>query len=126
MNSGTTQRDSHPINLTFSTNIRGVYSTYISIENVDNPLDTKVIRVTLEVVAKHNIRRTQTSAPNSTGSGTGHSQDVISNRVFDVLVNAIDLDKSADTIEMEGLFYGTVYNARSIVICNHESVPLEL
>ncbi|KAJ3416131.1 hypothetical protein HDV05_003100 [Chytridiales sp. JEL 0842] len=124
---GLVQRDSNTINLTFSTNSRGVYSTYISIENIDNPMDSKIIRVTIEVVAKHNIRRTQTTVANLSALPVGSvfGQDMNSNHVFDVLVNAVDFDKNSDTIEMDGLFYGTEYNARSIVIWNHESVPLE-
>jgi hypothetical protein len=52
MNGGTNQRDSHTINLGFPLNQRGSFITYVAIENVENPLDSKIIRITLEVVGE--------------------------------------------------------------------------
>jgi hypothetical protein len=41
-------KDSHTIIVSFMTGIRGVFSTYLIIENLQNPTDTKTIRVTME------------------------------------------------------------------------------
>lgn len=99
----------HVVTLSFSTAIRNIYSTYLIIENIDNPVDTKTIRVTMEVVARQNVRRGQ----------LGESEN---NSVFDVFVNGVDLSQ---TIDMLNIFYGSEYTARSMLIYNRESVPLE-
>ncbi|KAG0065796.1 hypothetical protein BGZ89_007929 [Linnemannia elongata] len=101
----------HTITLGFITNVRNVFSTYLLIENVDNPGDTKTIRITMEVVARQNLRR----------ATKGNEAN---NRVFDVFVNGIDQKNSA-TIDMKNLFYGSEYTARSMVVYNRESVPME-
>ncbi|KAF9133180.1 hypothetical protein BGW39_010393 [Mortierella sp. 14UC] len=101
----------HTITLGFVTNVRNVFSTYLLIENVDNPGDTKTIRVTMEVVARQNLRR----------ATKGNEAN---NRVFDVFVNGID-HKNSSTIDMKNLFYGSEYTARSMVVYNRESVPME-
>ncbi|KAF9103246.1 hypothetical protein BGX29_003628 [Mortierella sp. GBA35] len=101
----------HTITLGFVTNVRNVFSTYLLIENVDNPSDTKTIRVTMEVVARQNLRR----------AAKGNEAN---NRVFDVFVNGID-HKTSSTIDMKNLFYGSEYTARSMVVYNRESVPME-
>ncbi|KAG0296881.1 hypothetical protein BGZ96_008236 [Linnemannia gamsii] len=101
----------HTITLGFVTNVRNVFSTYLLIENVDNPGDTKTIRVTMEVVARQNLRR----------ATKGNEAN---NRVFDVIVNGID-QKNSSTIDMKNLFYGSEYTARSMVVYNRESVPME-
>ncbi|KAF9435384.1 hypothetical protein BGZ76_006407 [Entomortierella beljakovae] len=99
------------ITLSFTTNVRNVFSTYLLIENVDNPADTKTIRITMEVVARQTLRRaTKGNEPN--------------NRVFDVIVNGIDY-KNSSSIEMKNLYYGSEYTARSMVVYNREAVPME-
>ncbi|KAG0014000.1 hypothetical protein BGZ81_000714, partial [Podila clonocystis] len=100
------------ISLSFSTNVRNVFSTYLLIENVDNPADTKTVRITMEVVARQNLRRL-----------TGKGNDA-NNRVFDVFVNGIDY-KNSSSIDMKNLYYGSEYTARSMVVYNRESVPME-
>ncbi|RUS31123.1 hypothetical protein BC938DRAFT_478418 [Jimgerdemannia flammicorona] len=104
--------EAHTITLTLSTTTRNVYSTYLIIENVNNPADTKTIRVIMEVVARQNLRRGQ--APSILDNN---------NRVFDVYVNGVDTSQTC--IEMLNIFYGSEYTARSIVIYNRETVPLE-
>ncbi|KAG0051774.1 hypothetical protein BGZ83_003300 [Gryganskiella cystojenkinii] len=101
----------HTITLSFSTNVRNVFSTYLLIENVDNPADTKTIRITMEVVARQNLRR----------AARGNEPN---NRVFDVYVNGID-SKNSSSIDMKNLYYGSEYTARSMVVYNRESVPME-
>jgi hypothetical protein len=98
------------VTLSFSTAVRNIYLTYLIIENIDNPVDTKTIRVTMEVVARQNVRRGQ----------LGESEN---NNVFDVFVNGIDISQTC--IDMLNLFYGSQYTARSMLIYNRESVPLE-
>ncbi|CAG8457039.1 15393_t:CDS:2, partial [Dentiscutata heterogama] len=105
-----TPLDAHTITLSFSTNARNIYSTYLIIENLNNPSDIKTIRVMMEVVARQNLRRgTNTPLPN--------------NHVFDIYVNGVDI--SHTWIEMLNLFYGSEYSARSMVIYNRETVPLQ-
>ncbi|ORZ29119.1 hypothetical protein BCR41DRAFT_382971 [Lobosporangium transversale] len=101
----------HTITLSFATNVRNVFSTYLLIENVDNPGDTKTVRVTMEVVARQNLRRTTKG-------------NEVSNRVFDVYVNGIDY-KNSSSIDMKNLYYGSEYTARSLVVYNRETVPME-
>jgi hypothetical protein len=48
-----------------------------------------------------------------------------SNRAFEVNLPDAIINDNPDTIEMEGIYYGTEYTARSFVIRNNESVPLE-
>ncbi|CAO3566103.1 unnamed protein product [Mortierella alpina] len=99
------------ITLSFATTVRNVFSTYLLVENIENPADTKTIRVTMEVVARQNLRR-----------ATKGNED--NNRVFDVYVNGIDYKNSA-SIDMKNLYYGSEYTARSMVVYNRESVPME-
>jgi hypothetical protein len=47
-NNSSVGRDGHTIMISFMTGIRGVFSTYLIIENLLNPADTKTIRVTME------------------------------------------------------------------------------
>ncbi|RIA92609.1 hypothetical protein C1645_820444 [Glomus cerebriforme] len=100
----------HTITLSFSTSIRNVYSTYLIIKNLDNPSDTKTIRVMMEVVARQNLKR-------------GANVSLANNHVFDIYVNGVDTSQT--WIEMFNLFYGSEYSARSMVIYNRENVPLE-
>ncbi|CAG8445677.1 3690_t:CDS:10 [Ambispora leptoticha] len=100
----------HTITLSFSTSIRNVYSTYLIVENLNNPSDTKTIRVMMEVVARQNLRR-------------GANTPLENNHVFDIYVNGVDTSQTC--IEMLNLFYGSEYSARSMVLYNRESVPLE-
>ncbi|CAG8447699.1 8569_t:CDS:10 [Diversispora eburnea] len=102
--------DSHTITLSFSTITRNIYSTYLIVENLRNPSDTKTIRILMEIVARQNLRR---------GANTPFSN----NHVFDIYVNGVD--SSQTLIEMFNLFYGSEYSARSMVIYNRETVPLE-
>ncbi|ORX81620.1 hypothetical protein K493DRAFT_389168, partial [Basidiobolus meristosporus CBS 931.73] len=105
----TSDANTHTITLNFMTGIRNIYSTYLVIENLLNPADTKTVRITMEVVAKHNVRRAQ---------GAPHE-----NRVFDVFVNGLETRQSV--IHFSNLFYYTEYTTRSFVVYNYESVPLE-
>ncbi|CAG8851186.1 25930_t:CDS:1, partial [Gigaspora margarita] len=38
----------HTLTLSFSTNARNIYSTYLIIENLNNPSDIRTIRVVME------------------------------------------------------------------------------
>jgi len=62
------------------------------------------------VVARQNLRR-------------GANNPLDNNHVFDIYVNGVDTSQT--WIEMLNLFYGSEYSARSMVICNRETVPLE-
>ncbi|PKC72861.1 hypothetical protein RhiirA1_411279 [Rhizophagus irregularis] len=102
--------DVHAITLSFSTSTRNVYSTYLIIKNLDNPSDIKTIRVMMEVVARQNLKR-------------GTNISLTNNHVFDIYVNGVDNNQKC--VEMSNLFYGSEYTARSMVIYNRETVPLE-
>ncbi|KAJ3156718.1 hypothetical protein HDU86_003942 [Geranomyces michiganensis] len=121
---GGLNRDSHSISINFMTNTRGVFSTYIFVDNLDNHADTKTIRVSMEIVARQNIRRTATGALSYSGNvAAGMSIEPSSNHVFDVYVHGADA--SVNSIVMDHLYFETEYAARSMIICNRESVPLE-
>lgn len=124
--SGGTTPWSNSITINFMTNTRGIYSTYILIENAENPADLKILRASIEIVARQNVRRTATGAIVS-GSAPYNAPSLLSpdmnNHVFDVFVNGVDAEQT--NIEMTNLFYENEYSARSIVIFNRESVPLE-
>ncbi|KAJ3219397.1 hypothetical protein HK099_004728, partial [Clydaea vesicula] len=115
-------KDSHQITINFMTGQRGVYVTYLVIENVDNPLDTKTIRVYMEVVAKQNVRRTAAGNIISSIAGSSGIENP-SIHVFDVYANGVDAEAAEFDIDC---FYNTEYSARSIIICNKEAVPLDL
>src|SRR5262249_46471838 len=123
---GGLQRDSHTISLVFLMSARGVYSTYLIIENIDNPLDTKTVRIWMEVVARQNVRRTVTDAlvsgilPSKTIPGATLSDPTI-DYAFDVRINGTDITSAS--LEMDNLYYETEYSARSFIIFNNESVP---
>ncbi|KAI8615007.1 hypothetical protein BC830DRAFT_1124579, partial [Chytriomyces sp. MP71] len=124
------RNSSHSINLNFLASTRGIYSTYVLVENIENPLDSKIIRTTMEVVGKHNLRRNPNlSLQPSSGTSLmpGVSQDITN--VFDVIVAGLDPlaseGLSENVIIMDGLYYGTEYTARSIILQNHETVALE-
>jgi hypothetical protein len=121
-------RDSHTIIISFMTGIRGVYSTYLIIENLQNPADTKTIRVTMEglfdvvyflvVVVKQNIKRSAV-AKQPTVQETAESA-----QIFDVHLSGAD---SVDCSEVVmNSFYWSPSVTRSFFIFNRESVPLEI
>ncbi|KAI8840409.1 hypothetical protein BJ741DRAFT_706290 [Chytriomyces cf. hyalinus JEL632] len=125
---------SHSINLNFVVHTRGMYSTYLLIENSENMPDSKIIRVTMEVVGKHQLRKAPASSniaasPSTAPSNANPAQSTESNNVFDVIVAGLDPIASEglsnNVITMDGLYYDMEYTARSIMIQNHEAVPLE-
>ena len=95
----------HTIIINFIARVQDVYTGYLIIENSENPEDTKYIRVTMEVVKAHSMKRTE------------------DNVVFDVLANGVNLE--LDYIEMRDIYYFSEYSSRSLLILNRESVPLE-
>ncbi|KAL7750535.1 hypothetical protein RI367_003871 [Sorochytrium milnesiophthora] len=101
---------SHAVTITCTPSTRNVFSTYIFVENVDNPADCKSIRVSMEVVARQILRRN----PNALSDNA---------LVFDVFVNGVDL--AQPLVRFQNVFYYNEYYSRSIVIVNRESVPLE-
>ncbi|KAI9329352.1 hypothetical protein BDR26DRAFT_729799 [Obelidium mucronatum] len=120
----------HSINFNFVTSVRGMYSTYIIVENLENPLDSKIIRTCMAVVGKHNLRRNITAPSTSPAPSSAIAPAIPeTNNVFDVIVAGLDPlaneGLSNDVITMNGLYYDMEYTARSIIIQNHETVPLE-
>ncbi|KAL5032177.1 hypothetical protein BDV3_000767 [Batrachochytrium dendrobatidis] len=117
---------SHTITLNIMVSLRGVFSTYLLVENVDNRYDTKIIRVSVEVVAKSNVRR---SAVSVAGMASNSSNSRImqlepnNNHAFDVFTQGLDWDDSS--LEISPVYLGCLYSSHSLVICNRESVPLE-
>ena len=111
----TTSSSSQIITLSFMTHTRGIYTTYLVIENSENPSDVKMIRASVEIVGRQNVRRTAT--------GQVATADSINNHVFDVFMNGVEAEQSV--VVMENLFYENEYSARSFVIYNRETTPLE-
>ncbi|ORY06684.1 hypothetical protein LY90DRAFT_678342 [Neocallimastix californiae] len=131
---GAVRRESHTITININSAVRGYYSTYIIIRNLYNPLDFKIIKVHVEIVAKHNLQRiiNPSATPSSfhmfqSNSSLNLEENnlglVRSNRVFDVYVNGVEAERTC--LQLENLFYGRESTARSIVIYNRENVPLE-
>ncbi|KAJ3076202.1 hypothetical protein HDU98_005086 [Podochytrium sp. JEL0797] len=121
---------SNSINFNFVTSVRGMFSTYIIIDNLENPLDSKIIRTSMAVVGKQNLRRTAGLGQVAQVPPMVPSQSTSETiNVFDVIVAGLDPlaneGLSNDVITMNGLYYDMEYTARSIIINNHESVPLE-
>ncbi|KAH6570662.1 hypothetical protein BASA62_004240 [Batrachochytrium salamandrivorans] len=117
---------SHTITLNFMVSVRGMFSTYLLVENIDNRRDTKIIRVSVEVVAKHNVRRSAVTVSNMTTSPATKRMLLMepnNNRAFDVFTEGLDWNDS--TIDIGPAYLGCVYSSRSLIICNRESVPLE-
>ncbi|KAJ3395154.1 hypothetical protein HDU84_002728 [Entophlyctis sp. JEL0112] len=119
---------SHSININFIPTLRGLFCTYIIVDNLDNLVDSKIIRTSMAVVGKHSLRRTPTlnSIPFSQKIPTGATE---TSSVFDVIIAGTDSfineGLNSDVITMSGLFYDMEYSARSIIIRNRECVPLE-
>jgi hypothetical protein len=109
------EKEAHHITINLKFIVRGLHICYFVIQNNMNPLDQKIVKVKMEVVAPHNIRRNILPSSSSPENNSG--------RVFDVYVNG--MNSEICSLEMESLFYDTIYSSRSIVIYNHETVPLE-
>ncbi|KAI8894172.1 hypothetical protein BC833DRAFT_624198 [Globomyces pollinis-pini] len=112
------------ISISFSVAVRGTWSSYLILENNDNSFDIKFIRVTMEVVAKQNVKRTLTTINQSPTLNIGNpTSDSSNNKVFNVYTHALDdLDSS---IDVGNISFGSFYITRSIFICNREAVPLD-
>ena len=108
------------ISLNFSLLVRGCYSTYLVVENLENPLDTKFIRVTIEIVGKQNVKRSYTTQ-NSVVLDPLKPSELT--RVFDVTTHALDLPETE--LNIGPISFGTFYVSRSFIIWNRESAPLE-
>ncbi|KAJ3325372.1 hypothetical protein HDV06_004231 [Boothiomyces sp. JEL0866] len=112
---------SHSITLNLMVTLRGTYYAYLMIQNLDNHMDTKFIRVTMEVVAKQNLKRSTNA--NQSELIPSYKADLNNNKVFQVYTHAIEAKSSA--IDMGMLSFGTFYVTKSIVIFNNELTPLE-
>ena len=118
---GSDESSAQTITLTISTEDRGVYSTYVTVENLDNPRDIKVVRVSVEVVSKQNVKRMAVGTLTSMPLAPNESW---LNHAFDVLVYGSEAGPRG--IEMDNLFFHYEYSARSFIIVNREPVPLEI
>jgi hypothetical protein len=106
------------LSLTFNVSLRGYFMSYLIIENVANPNDNKFIRISYEVVAKQNIKRS--GAPGNVGNATGNEQ---TKRVFDVYTHCIPWKENQ--INLGNICFDSFYTTRRIIICNRETVPLD-
>ncbi|KAI8903992.1 hypothetical protein EDD86DRAFT_90161 [Gorgonomyces haynaldii] len=95
--------------LTCSLLIRGSFSAYLIIKNLDM-IDIKIIRIMLDVVAKPNARMLPPPVDSET----------LYQNVFDVYCTY-----DQPLLDMGDVCYGTDYVARSLVIYNRESVALQ-
>lgn len=111
----------HTICLNFMLSIRGIWSTYLIVENIDNPADIHIIRVHLEVVAKQNIKRS--TLPSTALNSAFLLESGSNNRVFDVTTSGIS---GRDTsFNLGDICLDTFHKSRCFVIHNYDSVPLE-
>ncbi|KAG0580510.1 hypothetical protein KC19_4G178800 [Ceratodon purpureus] len=94
------------VKLSFSTKAMGVYSTYLVVENFDNPADLKTVHLSMEVVALKNARPEAPLVP-----------------FFYVLVQGDRTEGAA--IDMAEIYYNFWYRNRSFVIVNEASVAME-
>ncbi|XP_024391254.1 uncharacterized protein [Physcomitrium patens] len=94
------------VKLSFSTKAMGVYSTYLVVENFDNPADIKTVHLSMEVVALKNARPEAPLVP-----------------FFDVLVQGNRAEGVA--IDMAEIYYNFWYRNQSFVILNEASVAME-
>ncbi|XP_024373820.1 uncharacterized protein [Physcomitrium patens] len=94
------------VKLSFSTKAMGVYSTYLVVENLDNPADLKTVHLSMEVVALKNARPEAPLVP-----------------FFYVLVQGDRAEGVA--IDMAEIYYNFWYRNRSFVIVNEASVAME-
>eukprot|EP00698_Gefionella_okellyi_P011205 TRINITY_DN2946_c0_g1_i1.p1 TRINITY_DN2946_c0_g1~~TRINITY_DN2946_c0_g1_i1.p1 ORF type:complete len:2682 (+),score=550.34 TRINITY_DN2946_c0_g1_i1:90-8135(+) len=104
--SGMVHKDSVEIHLRFLTNRMGVFSTYVMIENEDNPDDLKSIRCNMEVVSTTNQIPKTPSLP-----------------IFSVLVDG--RDDPQPVIKAGLVSYNHLYRNRSFEIVNHTDMPLD-
>ncbi|KAL3702130.1 hypothetical protein R1sor_020152 [Riccia sorocarpa] len=94
------------VQLRFSTKAMGVYSTYLIVENLENPADLKTVHLSLEVVAPRNARP---EAPSLT--------------YFHVLVQGVRSEGMV--IDMGEVYYNFWYRNRSFAIVNEAAVAME-
>ncbi|KAI9206366.1 uncharacterized protein BJ171DRAFT_29085 [Polychytrium aggregatum] len=120
--SGSLHRDSHAVTLTFICAVRGVYFSYISIENIDNPADTKTLRVVMEVVGRQNVRRPAAITAAMAAPAIG-APEQLNNHIFDVRITSSEGDPAL--LEMKDLYYDSHYSAYSMMIYNRENIPLD-
>ncbi|KAF2076702.1 hypothetical protein CYY_002015 [Polysphondylium violaceum] len=88
----------HTITLTFSTKKIDMYSSYLIIENKNNPSDLKTIQITLDVVVKQNSH-------------------------FSVMVEG--KQTPTPSINLGDVYYGITYTDRSFIVSNSSSMPLD-
>ncbi|CAM6083476.1 unnamed protein product [Calypogeia fissa] len=94
------------VQLSFSTKAMGVYSTYLVVENLENPADFKTVHLSLEVVAPRNARP---EAPSLT--------------YFHVEVHGGRAEGTV--IDMGEVYYNFWYRNRSFVVVNEAPVAME-
>ncbi|EGC35017.1 hypothetical protein DICPUDRAFT_79246 [Dictyostelium purpureum] len=88
----------HIITATFSTKRIDMYSTYLIIENRNNPADIKTIQITFDVVVKQNSH-------------------------FSVLVEG--KQNPTPSINLGDVYYNITYTDRSFIVSNSSSMPLD-
>jgi hypothetical protein len=112
------EKDVHIINLSVIPTVRGSYSAYILLENLMNSADFKIIKVVMDIVSSQNIRRAVTESAIVSEAST-HVQL----HAFDVFVSCFNSESSL--IEIDDVYFDETDSAKSLVIQNNESVPLE-
>jgi hypothetical protein len=106
--------------LSFNLSNPGTWATYLILENTNNPLDTKYVRIMMEVVAKQNVKRVSLIETPSTVAKVAYNHG---NRIFDVYTNPMNPQNLQ--LDVGLVSYGVVYSDRSFVIHNWESVAMD-
>lgn len=110
------------VTLTFATDKVDFYSTYLLIQNIDNPQDLKTIRISHEVwlslpatVSRHSLLF---SAPVSINQVV--SQEKV---LFGVLVDGKQVENPV--IDLGDVYYDQVYRDHSFIILNQSDMALD-
>jgi hypothetical protein len=106
--------------LSFNLSNPGTWATYLILENTNNPLDTKYVRIMMEVVAKQNVKRVSLIETTSTITKVAYNHG---NRIFDVYTNPMNPQNLQ--LDVGLVSYGVVYSDKSFVIHNWESVAMD-
>ncbi|OQR83750.1 hypothetical protein ACHHYP_14319 [Achlya hypogyna] len=114
--------------LRFVRDVVGVYSTFLVLENVDNPADLKLIRVKMEVIADLNALRAMAKDK----SDTNLFRVVVSNysgskrqRRKSSEFALVDEPPARLEIEYGDVFYDKLYHNHSVVLENFSSLSLD-
>ena len=124
--------ETHMVMLHCSTQRLEIYSTYVVVDNLDNPDDLKTVRVSMEIVvadvaaSKYFSVVVDGRASARTGDSHQHQPGKAPpSRVERLLPGQSAEPASGMMISLGDIYYDTVYVNRSFAVENHSSMPLD-